>query len=198
MSGPASRRVLYAILIASVGCASAHASDGRRPFEVPAIPQDKQMADLVRDLSSQDAVTRAGAAWAIAAAEGEHADVVSALEPLQSDSDRSVRYAAAWALGHLRGPTAGTGLPPGHKPPKPKRQGRPRWPMDAFVAKVQGTVLIEALVGEEGEVAYARVRQSVPALDAAALEAAWKWTFEPMRVGDTARATVIHLRFQLY
>ena len=59
---------------------------------------------------------------------------------------------------------------------------------------------MEALIGEDGEVAHVRVRESVPQLDAAALEAVRKWKFEPMRTGDTVQATVIQLplSFRLY
>jgi TonB family protein len=54
-------------------------------------------------------------------------------------------------------------------------------------------VLLEVLIGEAGEVAYARIRESVPQLDAAALDSVRRWKFEPMRIGDAVQATVIHL-----
>jgi Gram-negative bacterial TonB protein C-terminal len=39
-------------------------------------------------------------------------------------------------------------------PPKPTVSPGPQYPQAAFDAKVQGTVLVEVLIGEEGEVAH--------------------------------------------
>jgi TonB family protein len=46
---------------------------------------------------------------------------------------------------------------------------KPEYPREAFNKKVAGTVILEILIGEEGEVAHAEVRKSVAGLDAAAL-----------------------------
>ena len=45
--------------------------------------------------------------------------------------------------------------------------------------KVEGAVVLELLIDAAGRIARARVVQSVPALDAAALEAVRKWVFSP-------------------
>ncbi len=80
------------------------------------------------------------------------------------------------------GVLGGTGDIPVHdydRPPRLLKQTRPRYPQEAFVKKIEGTVVLELLIDAAGRVARARVVQSVPALDAAALEAAREWVFSP-------------------
>lgn len=70
-------------------------------------------------------------------------------------------------------------------PPK-IRDVRPRYPIEAERAHVQGVVIIEALVDESGAVANARVVRSVPLLDAAALVCVRQWVFAPTLVNGRA------------
>jgi protein TonB len=58
---------------------------------------------------------------------------------------------------------------------------------------VQGTVLLEILVGEEGEVVHLAIRQSIPSLNDAAVTCVSRWTFEPARVDGVPRATVAYV-----
>jgi TonB family protein len=85
-------------------------------------------------------------------------------------------------------------------PPRVIKGVRPQYPQAAFVAKIEGTVLIEALVDVDGRVSKARVIQSVPGLDEAALEAARRWRFEPARKGGKPVVTIIHMpvAFRIY
>jgi protein TonB len=55
---------------------------------------------------------------------------------------------------------------------------------------VQGVVVMEILIGENGEVAHAEVTTSVPGLDEAALACVRPWRFEPARHGGRPVATV--------
>jgi protein TonB len=64
-------------------------------------------------------------------------------------------------------------------PPRIVRQTRPRYPPQAFVQKVEGTVVLEILIDPSGHVGRARVVQSIPLLDAAARDAANEWLFRP-------------------
>ena len=191
-------------LIWSLSCASAPASappsPPRLPFEIPRGAASSEPTDLLQALSSPDGATRAASAWALASARGDRSEFGAALEPLRSDSDRSVRYAVAWALGRLKGPTVPEKVGPGEVAPKVRRTARPVYPPEAFNAKIEGTVLIEALIGEFGEVAHAEVRRSVPGLDTAALQAVVQWDFEPMQVNGLPRATVIQMpvAFRIY
>ena len=56
---------------------------------------------------------------------------------------------------------------------------RPRFPPIAEQARVQGVVIIEAIVDDRGTVANARVLRSIPLLDDAALTAVSQWEFAP-------------------
>jgi protein TonB len=96
----------------------------------------------------------------------------------------------AWPVPMLRPDT----------PPRLLRATKPLYPQDAFVKKVQGTVLLEILIDERGRVARARVLQSVAGLDQAALEAVAAWQFVPATHGGVPVATLAQapIRFTIY
>ena len=56
------------------------------------------------------------------------------------------------------------------------RTCKPVYPPIAQTAKVQGIVIIEAIIGKDGTVKDAKVLRSVPLLDQAALDAVQQWT----------------------
>jgi TonB family protein len=56
---------------------------------------------------------------------------------------------------------------------------KPVYPPEALAAKVQGIVILEAVVGVDGAVEKARVLRSVPGLDQAAIDAVQQWRFTP-------------------
>ena len=59
----------------------------------------------------------------------------------------------------------------------------PVYPSVAKRDGLEGTVLVSALIGPDGRVHDTKVVKSVPALDAAAVEAVRQWTFKPGRTG---------------
>jgi protein TonB len=81
--------------------------------------------------------------------------------------------------------------PPPPPPPAPVRVGGaiqpptkiknvpPVYPPIAQSARVQGVVIIEAVIGPSGAVQDAKVLRSIPLLDAAALDAVRQWQFTP-------------------
>jgi len=81
--------------------------------------------------------------------------------------------------------------PPPPPPPAPVRVGgaikqpskikdaRPVYPPIAQSARVQGVVIIEAVIGPDGHVQEAKVLRSIPLLDAAALDAVKQWQYTP-------------------
>jgi TonB family protein len=194
-------RVAAGIALAALaGCVTAQ----RKPPEaipVPVPPPTMPLPLLLQSLTSPESSARAAAAWQLARVKEAQQEVLSTLEGLRTDPDRSVRYAVAWALGHLR-PPAETQAPSdvNHTPPRPKRITRPRYPDAAYRAKVEGTVVVALLIGEEGEVAHVEILLSVPALDDAALACVRQWQFEPMRVAGVPRATIGHapVAFRIY
>jgi protein TonB len=65
------------------------------------------------------------------------------------------------------------------KPPTKTKDVKPVYPAEARAAGVQGVVIIEALIDEQGKVTAARILRSVPGLDEAALDAVKGWVFTP-------------------
>lgn len=65
------------------------------------------------------------------------------------------------------------------KEPKKLKNVPPVYPRIAQAAKVQGLVIIEAIISKEGDVKDAKVIRSVPMLDSAALEAVRQWKYTP-------------------
>jgi protein TonB len=105
-------------------------------------------------------------------------------------------------LGGVIGGT-GTGPVPTYdydRPPRILRQLKPKYPPDAFAKKIEGMVLVELLIDDVGRVVRARVIQSVPALDEAALEAVRGWAFVPAYKHGRPVATVARapVTFRIY
>ncbi len=63
--------------------------------------------------------------------------------------------------------------------PVKTRHVDPAYPPIALQARVQGVVILEALVDTDGRVADARVLRSIPLLDQAAVEAVRQWEYQP-------------------
>jgi TonB family protein len=77
-----------------------------------------------------------------------------------------------WAQGAIR---VGGNV---HAPTKTKHVN-PEYPAIAQSARVQGVVIIEAIVGPDGRVLDQRILRSIPLLDQAALDAVKQWEFTP-------------------
>jgi protein TonB len=96
------------------------------------------------------------------------------------------------------GVVGGTGTIPVYdydRPPKPIKITKPRYPQEAFIKKVEGTVTLEIMIDEQGNVTPVRILESIPMLDAAAMRTVQEWQFMPAikdgrRVATIARAPV--------
>jgi TonB family protein len=77
------------------------------------------------------------------------------------------------------------------KPPKKLYDVKPMYPPMAQVERVQGVVIVEAVLDAAGRVAAARILRSIPLLDEAALEAVRQWQFEPPLVDGQPRAVIM-------
>jgi protein TonB len=105
--------------------------------------------------------------------------------------------------GVLGGMLGGTGTGPVmdyDSPPRPIKSPRPQYPQEAFIKKIEGTVLVEILIDAQGRVARARVVQSVPMLDAAALQTVYQWLFTPAMKHGKPVPTLAHIpvAFRIY
>ena len=65
------------------------------------------------------------------------------------------------------------------KPPRQLVRVSPVYPAIAQIAKVEGTVEVDAVIDEEGKVVQARAVSGPPLLLASALQAVLKWRYEP-------------------
>ena len=65
------------------------------------------------------------------------------------------------------------------RPPMKIADVTPVYPAIARAARVQGIVILEATIGEDGGVRDVRVLRSIPLLDAAAVDAVRQWRFTP-------------------
>jgi protein TonB len=76
---------------------------------------------------------------------------------------------------------------------------RPIYPEMARAARVEGTVIMEAVIDSGGRVTQLRVLRSVPLLDQAALEAVRQWRYTPSLYGGHPVSVLmtITMRFQL-
>jgi protein TonB len=105
--------------------------------------------------------------------------------------------------GVLGGMLGGTGTGPVmdyDTPPRPIKSPRPQYPQEAFIKKIEGTVLVEILIDAQGNVSRAKVVQSVPLLDAAALQTVYQWKFMPAIKHGKPVPTLAHIpvAFRIY
>jgi protein TonB len=101
--------------------------------------------------------------------------------------------------------------PPPPAPPQPIRVGgqikaptrvkdvAPVYPTIAQAARVEGDVIIEAVIGPDGSVQNARVLRSVGLLDQAALDAVQMWEYSPTMLNGQAVPVIVTVtvRFRL-
>jgi len=79
--------------------------------------------------------------------------------------------------------------------PTLRSQVRPDYTSDAMQRKIQGTVVLEMIVGSDGVPYNVRVVRSLDAggLDQEAIRAAKEWRFNPGRLGETPVAVLVIL-----
>ncbi len=84
-------------------------------------------------------------------------------------------------------------LPVGGSISRPERihYVAPGYPAIARSARVEGTVILEAVLGADGLVREVRVLRSIPLLDAAAVQAVQQWRFTPTLLNGTAVPVVM-------
>ncbi len=96
-------------------------------------------------------------------------------------------------LVSLNGKTPVRSDTPGLQMPIVTRKVDPQHPLVAMEARVSGTVVLEALVDERGNVADARVARSIPLLDQAALDAVKQWQFKPAMLKGEAVPVIVQI-----
>jgi protein TonB len=76
-------------------------------------------------------------------------------------------------------------------PPKLLTRVAPAYPRFAVEARVEGVVVLEAVVDPEGRVEDVRVLRSIPLLDQAAMDAVKQWRYAPVLVNGQAVSCVL-------
>jgi protein TonB len=95
------------------------------------------------------------------------------LLPLDDESVACAEAPVSEAVARLGG---------GVKPPKKIKDVKPVYPAAAQQNRVQGTVVLEAVIGTTGCTTDVKVLRGIPALNLSALQAVWRWRFAPTLV----------------
>lgn len=114
-------------------------------------------------------------------------DATSERERAEADEARKAKAAAAKREKLAKAIHVGGQV----RPPVRIKEVAPVYPAIAQSARVQGDVVIEATIDEEGKVADARVVKSVPLLDQAALDAVRQWEYQPSLLNGVPTAVVM-------
>src|SRR5713226_2922519 len=77
------------------------------------------------------------------------------------------------------------------QPPVKLVDVRPVYPPEAQAARVQGTVILEAIIGTDGHIRDVKVLQSIPLLDQAAIDAVTQWVYSPALMNGQPVAVTI-------
>jgi protein TonB len=82
--------------------------------------------------------------------------------------------------------------PGGHvKQPERLQYIAPLYPAIAQAARVQGTVILEAIIDAEGRIDNLRVLRSIPLLDQAAIDAVRQWRYSPTLLNNTPVSVIM-------
>jgi protein TonB len=135
------------------------------------------------------------------------AEVAAETSPSDFDDEGFIGIAGNVPGGIVGGVVGGTEslLPP---PPPPARRGpvrvggqikepaltyrvEPVYPGVAISANIEGTVILEAIVDEQGRVETVRVLRSVSVLDRAAMDAVKQWRYSPVLLNGTPEKFIL-------
>jgi periplasmic protein TonB len=88
-------------------------------------------------------------------------------------------------------PTAPLRVGQGVREPRKIVDATPVYPALALSVKVEGAVILEAVINERGVVERLRVLKSIPLLDAAATDAVSRWRYTPTLLNGTPVAVLM-------
>jgi len=132
-------------------------------------------------------------------------------EPVDTNFDRNTAVEGGIPGGVVGGVVGGLPEAPPPPPPPPTQPVRvggqikqptktkhvnPQYPPIAQSARVQGVVIIEAVIGPNGKVQDARVLRSIPLLDQAALDAVKQWEFTPTLLNNVPVPVIMTVTVQ--
>ena len=80
------------------------------------------------------------------------------------------------------------------KPPEKIFGPNPRYTKDARKARIQGVVIIEAIIDKQGNVTNVKILKTLPmGLDQAAADAVYRWKFRPATLNGEPVAVLFNL-----
>ena len=84
-------------------------------------------------------------------------------------------------------------------PPRLLQEVPPKYPEIARQARVEGTVILEAVTDEAGNVVWVRVLRSIPLLNQAAIDSVKQWKYEPYFLDGEPKSVIftVTVRFKL-
>lgn len=100
------------------------------------------------------------------------------------------------AVPSAAAPTGPVRVGSGIRAPQQVRRVNPVYPPEAEAARVQGVVILEALIGTDGRVTEARILRSIPLLDQAALDAVRQWQYTPTFLNGVAVPIIMTVTVQ--
>ena len=129
----------------------------------------------------------------------EVADTVGVERGISSIDGLGRVEAIETALPPVPRPQSPIRLHAGMEPPRKLTHVDPMYPPIAQSARVEGTVILEAVIGVDGRVSSVRVLRSIPLLDQAAIDAVKRWSFTPTLLNGTPVpvAMTVTVRFAL-
>ena len=85
-------------------------------------------------------------------------------------------------------------------PPELLSRVEPIYPPDAVAGRIEGMVVVEATVDEQGHVEHVTVLRSIGALDQAAIDAVMQWRYSPLRVNEQLSRFIltVNVSFRLH
>jgi len=158
------------------------AQDAKAALDAELKAQEAKMVksyDKTRELATA-AKAAADKAAADAVAGKEKAEALAAKEKAAAAARAKMRAAAVRPGGRLM-------------PPKKVKDVAPVYPALARSAGVSGAVTIEATIGPDGKVVDAKVVQSIPLLDQAALDAVRQWEYTPTLLNGVPVPIVVNV-----
>ena len=109
------------------------------------------------------------------------------------DSTATTSSATATGAGDLQNAVRIGGQIP---QPQKTTHVNPVYPPIAQSARVQGVVIIEAIIDRDGKVGYSRILRSIPLLDQAALDAVNQWEFTQTRLNGSPVPVIMTVTVQ--
>ena len=175
-------RVIDIPLPAPRPSAAAAASSGSAQTPAPLEPPNEIGAERSPQRGSTDVADAIGVERGIGSIDGF--GIVEAIEP---------------ALPPAAPPQSPIRLHAGMQPPRKLTHVDPIYPAIAQSARIEGTVILETVIGVDGRVTAVRVLRSIPLLDQAAMDAVKRWMFTPTLLNGTPVpvALTVTVRFAL-